>query len=83
MDPQIHSFIIRIWRESVDHGTFIWRGHITHVPDGVQRYLKNLDHNVAEFIAPYLAEMGIQPAPRGLKRWWVELRRRLSQRNQS
>ncbi|MBN2385417.1 MAG: hypothetical protein JXB85_00225 [Anaerolineales bacterium] len=35
----IHSFIVRVWREEADSDTdpFVWRGHITPVP-GEQRF---------------------------------------------
>ena len=51
-----YSFIIRIWREENSHPA--WRGYITHVPSGKQRYLKKLDDTIA-FIIPYMEEMGI------------------------
>ncbi len=75
MELLTHSFIIRVWRETVDERTFIWRGHITHVPDGAQSYLKNLDRDVAAFIEPYLTEMGISARPRGWRQWWSRLGR--------
>lgn len=52
-----HSFIIRVWRE--DHSRPMWRGYITHVPSGEQRYLQELQ-NIVDFIEPYLEKMGIQ-----------------------
>jgi hypothetical protein len=56
-----HSFIIKIWLEesTAEAGQAVWRGHITHVPSGERRYLKNLDQMRA-FIVPYLERMGIK-----------------------
>ncbi len=75
MDVLTHSFIIRIWREAVDEQTFIWRGHITHVPDGAQAYLKDLDRDVAAFIEPYLVQMGVGSRPHRWRQWWARLGR--------
>ncbi len=60
LEPQIHSFIIKIWlEESIEEaGQMKWRGQITHVPSGERRYLKNLKEIVA-FIFPYLQSAGI------------------------
>jgi hypothetical protein len=56
-----HSFIVKIWLEepAVDNRRATWRGHITHVPSGERRYLKNLWQIVA-FVAPYLIAMGVK-----------------------
>ena len=56
-----HPFVVRIWLEETieEAGRAIWRGHITHVPSGERRYLKDLD-DIAIFIMPYLEEMGVQ-----------------------
>jgi hypothetical protein len=56
-----HSFIVKIWLEepAEDNRRATWRGHITHVPSGERRYLKNLWQIVA-FIAPYLIAMGVK-----------------------
>lgn len=57
----VHSFIVKVWLEedaAKDSGT-IWHGHITHVPSGERRYLKNLGE-ITAFIEPYLKAMGIQ-----------------------
>ena len=65
-ESSTHSFIIKIWLEesAEEAGQARWRGHITHVPSGERRYLKNLDDIVA-FIAPYLEGMGLK-----LGYWW-------------
>jgi hypothetical protein len=56
-----HSFVIKIWQEvtAEEGGSVIWRGHITHVPGGERRYLKELP-DVDVFIKPYLTAMGVQ-----------------------
>ena len=56
-----HSFIIKIWLEETveEAGRAMWRGHITHVPSGKRRYLKELD-GISAFIAPYLEGMGVK-----------------------
>ncbi len=60
-ESDTHSFIIKIWLEETaeEAGWAIWRGHITHVPDGKRRYLKEIDE-ITAFIAPYLQEMGVK-----------------------
>jgi hypothetical protein len=56
-----HSFIVKIWLEepATKSRRATWRGHITHVPSGERRYLKNL-WQIAAFIAPYLIAMGVK-----------------------
>jgi hypothetical protein len=53
-DSHTHSFIIRIWIEELnDEGDQkAWRGHITHVPSGKRRYMKDFD-DILAFILPY------------------------------
>jgi hypothetical protein len=60
-----HSFIVKVWLEAPAEGAqpAVWRGHITHVPSGRRRYLRDLA-TIAAFIRPYLAEMGVKPRPR-------------------
>lgn len=76
-----HPFIIRIWveetAEEADRAT--WRGHITHVPSGERRYLKDLG-DITAFIAPYLEGMGVKLETawwvrQWLKRWRLRLSR--------
>ena len=57
----VHSFIVKVWveEEDTENSGATWRGHITHVPSGDRRYLKNLDE-IAAFIEPYLKAMGIR-----------------------
>lgn len=53
-----HSFIVKIWLEETgeESGQTKWRGHITHVPDGVRRYVEGLDE-ISTFIGAYLKAM--------------------------
>jgi hypothetical protein len=57
----VHSFIVKVWleEEATKDSDSIWHGHITHVPSGEKRYLKNLDQ-ISLFIQPYLEAMGIR-----------------------
>ena len=56
-----HSFIIRIWRETITESPDIniLRGHITHVPSETRQYIQKLD-DITTFIEPYIRTMGIQ-----------------------
>ena len=60
-ETNTHPFIVKVWLEEVttDNARVTWRGHITHVPSGKRRYLKNLD-DIQAFIVPYLVPMGIK-----------------------
>jgi hypothetical protein len=70
-----HSFIIRIWLEEPgEAGGAKWRGHITHVPSGERRYLKNVDDAV-DFILPYLAKMGVRLDLQVRLKQWLRHRR--------
>jgi hypothetical protein len=68
-----HSFIVKIWVEETldEEGRTLWRGHITHVSDGLRRYLQNLE-DISGFIEPYLQGMGVKQADRS---WLSRLRR--------
>lgn len=57
-----HSFIVKIWLEEMieESGVAKWRGHITHVPDGVRRYVESLDE-ISTFIGGYSRAMGQPP----------------------
>jgi hypothetical protein len=61
IEPNAHSFIVKIWLEETveEAGLARWRGHITHVPSGERRYLKDLN-DVLFFIAPYLEKMKVK-----------------------
>ena len=80
-DTHTPVFIVRVWLEPHDNeaadpecrGVPEWRGVIEHAPSQTRRYFKNLDI-IPEFIAPYLAELGIKLNWRSrlryrLKRW--------------
>lgn len=56
-----HSFIVKVWveEEANRYDNPKWHGHITHVPGGEQRYLRNLGE-IKGFIKPYLRTMGIR-----------------------
>jgi hypothetical protein len=58
-ESNAHSFIVKIWIEEVleDTGQVIWRGRVTHVPDGHQRYFNNLEE-LMRFFRTYLQDMG-------------------------
>lgn len=58
---QTHSFIVKIWPEETFEETeeARWRGHITHVPSGERRYLKDLS-DIGIFILPYLDSMKVR-----------------------
>jgi hypothetical protein len=72
-DPHTHSFIAKIWlEEGADQGRpATWRGTITHVPSGAQRYLQSLG-DILAFIVPYVEEMGVKLAPYWRVRRWLE-----------
>ena len=70
-ESDVHSFIIKLWLEKAAGGESpaVWRGHITHVPSGERRYLKDLG-GVTAFITPYLEAMGVEVSPcRRALRW--------------
>ena len=78
-EPRAHSFVVRIWREGGDSAAdkVTWRGHISHVPSGRRRYIKDLAE-IAAFIKPYLAEMGVPVNFRGrIQRWLGGWQKRL------
>ena len=72
-ESNLHSFIVRLWLEETEEETerAVWRGHITHVPSGTRRYLKDLSE-IAAFIAPYL---DVEEAGTGWWRRWLRGKR--------
>lgn len=73
IEPDAHSFIVKIWLEETaeEAGTARWRGHITHVPSGQRRYLKDL-RDVCLFIIPYLEEMKVHLGFSWKVRQWLD-----------
>jgi hypothetical protein len=72
LDFHLQSFIIKIWLEETaeEAGRAVWRGHITHVPSGERRSLKNLQEILA-FMAPYLEGMGVELGMLWRVRQWL------------
>ncbi len=73
IESAAQSFIVRVWvEERAQEGSRgTWRGHITHVPSGERRYLKNLDE-IGDFIAPYMELMGVKLGVRWHMRSWLK-----------
>jgi len=73
IEPITQSFIVRVWVEdrTEEGGKGTWRGQITHVSSNKHRYLTNLDE-IADFISPYLEEMGVKPGMRWWMRCWLK-----------
>jgi hypothetical protein len=73
LESTTQSFIVKVWaEESVrKDGQGVWHGHITHVPTGQRRYLKNLSE-IQDFIAPHLEEMGVKLGLRWRVRRWFK-----------
>ena len=57
----VQSFNVKVWPEETveEAGRATWRGHITHVPSGERKSLKDL-REIAEFIGPYLKGMDVR-----------------------
>jgi len=78
-----HSFVVKIWLEepAENHHTGKWRGHITHVPNGERRYLKDL-WEIVTFIVPYLHSMGVRrEAFWWFREWWKNRKSELTMRD--
>ena len=71
-ESQVHSFIVKLWLESVaeDARRAVWHGHITHVPGGDRRYFRDLGE-IRRFIEPYLAAAEGAEQPDGRVRRWL------------
>jgi hypothetical protein len=59
VDPEqleSRSFIVKFWLEETvqESGRAVWRGHVTHVPSGERRYIRE-PSEIPAFISPYLA----------------------------
>lgn len=72
-----HSFIVKVWveEEISKHDNPIWHGHITHVPSGELRYLRNLS-DIEAFVKPYLSALGIRFGLGERIRRWLSFRDR-------
>lgn len=73
VEPETHSFIIKVWLEETADADrpVAWRGHITHVPDGVRHYTQSLN-DIVGFIAHYLNEMGADITEGEQAPWWLK-----------
>lgn len=45
----LHSFVVRLWLEQCDDGQSVWRGHIRHVQNDREAYIRNLEE-ICEFL---------------------------------
>jgi hypothetical protein len=70
-----HSFIVKIWLEKTATGArgAVWRGHVTHVPSGKRRYVRDL-HDILGFIALYLEGMNVKLGVCWHMRHWLRRR---------
>ncbi len=68
----LHSFIVKIWVETVPEGTETvrWHGHITHVLSNTRKYLQKLG-DIAGFIKPYVAGMEAKSGLMGRVKQWL------------
>jgi len=74
-ESNMHPFVLKIWLEETasEAGRATWRGHITHVPSGERRYLKDLD-GIISFVLPYLGRMGVRSGMVWRARRWLKRR---------
>jgi hypothetical protein len=79
-EANTHSFIVKIWLEEIgdEARKATWRGHITHVPSGARRYLRELG-DIVDFVVIYLEAMGVRPSRWAHVRRWLR-RHKLFQR---
>lgn len=73
MESTTQSFIVKVWVEdsAEEGGQGVWHGHITQVPSGKRRYLKNLAE-IQDFIAPHLEDMGVKLGKRWRIMFWLK-----------
>ncbi|MCA9976097.1 MAG: hypothetical protein KC413_10125 [Anaerolineales bacterium] len=64
IEPNTHSFILKVWLEDEVDDTKIWRGYLTHVASGQRVYFKNL-LEMNNHLTPHLKRIGF-PLPF----WW-------------
>ena len=74
-ESRVHSFIIKVWEEDDETGETKWHGYITHVPDGAQRYLRNLGE-IVNFIESHLASNATARLRATKRRGWLRWPRR-------
>jgi len=67
-DAITHSFIVTVWLEETPSRTSagLWRGRITHVPSGENRYFQELN-GINNFIQPYLSVAGDVISPESIR----------------
>jgi len=67
-DAVTHSFIVTVWLEEAPSRTnaALWRGRITHVPSGDNRYFQELN-GINKFIQPYLPPAGEDISPETIR----------------
>lgn len=72
IEPNTHSFIVKIWLEETaqEAGVARWRGHVTHVPSGDRHYVRDLS-DVTALFASYLQDMKVRLGLRW-RIWLVE-----------
>ena len=72
VESTLHSFIVKLWLddEGGQTGRRVWRGYVTHVPSGAQRYLKRLS-DIDDFIREYLGDSDIQSDSRSRVCEWL------------
>lgn len=58
----LHSFVVRLWLEQCDDGQAVWRGHIRHVQNDRETYIRDLDE-----MCEFLEDISGVPGP-GMKR---------------
>jgi len=64
---------VKVWLEETDQpeNQAEWRGHITHVPSGRRRYVRELNE-ISVFIGMYLKEMGARLDTESKVRQWLK-----------
>jgi hypothetical protein len=57
-ESEVQSFIVKLWLDDGARrkGMKGWHGHITHVPSGERRYLKELQ-DIVTFVKPYVGDV--------------------------
>ena len=75
IESNTNSFIVKVWLEEANEATgrVLWRGHITHVPDGARRYVEDFE-GINDFINLYLNVMDVEFGPsRRVALWFHRL----------